>query len=213
VGRYLEYGKGGFGFSRSKHEDATRCLDRRSIATQSLLTLPNGHDPSLVTPGFVEKEGLPNCRRKGTHPSPERIDRFPCTLFGHLGLEHGDDHLVLLTAAYPNYRSRRVSALPEPAVLDRAKRNLQGRVENRRDRRHPRRRRTVGRARLASPRAHRGFRETLRVDMAARDTAVQSGAAAVNELKALVVTTGDPLRSELGGLRTAGLAKRRSGFR
>ena len=74
-------------------------------------------------------------------------------------------------------------------------------------------RETLGRTRLASPRAHRGFREALRVHMVARDTAVQARTAAINELKAFVVTADDTLRAELRGLRTAGLVKRCAGFR
>ncbi len=74
-------------------------------------------------------------------------------------------------------------------------------------------RETLGRTRLASPRAHRGFREALRVHMVARDSAVRARTAAINELKAFVVTADDTLRSELGGLRTPALVKRCAGFR
>ena len=74
-------------------------------------------------------------------------------------------------------------------------------------------RETLGRARLASPRAHRGFREALRVHAVARDTAVQARTAAINELKAFVVTADDTLRAELRGLRTPALVKRCAGFR
>ena len=74
-------------------------------------------------------------------------------------------------------------------------------------------RETLGRAKLASPRAYQGFREALRVHMVARDSAVRARTAAINELKAFVVTAHDTLRSELGGFRTAGLVKRCAGFR
>ncbi len=74
-------------------------------------------------------------------------------------------------------------------------------------------RETLGRTRLASPRAHQGFREALRVHMVARDSAVRARTAAINELKAFVVTADDTLRTELRGLRTAGLVKRCAGFR
>jgi transposase len=74
-------------------------------------------------------------------------------------------------------------------------------------------RETLGRAKLASPRTPGGFREALRVHTVARDTAVQARTAAINELKAFVVTADDTLRSELRGLRTAGLVKRCAGFR
>ncbi len=74
-------------------------------------------------------------------------------------------------------------------------------------------RETLGRAKLASPRTPGGFREALRVHTVARDTAVQARTAAINELKAFVVTADDSLRSELRGLRTAGLVKRCAAFR
>ena len=74
-------------------------------------------------------------------------------------------------------------------------------------------RETLGREKLASPRAHQGFREALRVHMVARDSAVRARTAAINELKAFVVTADDTLRTELRGLRTAGLVKRCAGFR
>ena len=74
-------------------------------------------------------------------------------------------------------------------------------------------RETLGRTKLASPRIHRGFREALRVHMVARDSAVRARTAAINELKAFVVTADDTLRQELRGLRTAGLVKRCCGFR
>ena len=74
-------------------------------------------------------------------------------------------------------------------------------------------RETLGRTKLASPRTHRGFREALRVHAVARDSAVQARTAAINELKAFVVTADESLRSELRGLRTAGLVKRCARFR
>jgi len=74
-------------------------------------------------------------------------------------------------------------------------------------------RETLGRTRLASPRAHQGFREALRVHAVARDSAVRARTAAINELKAFVVTADDTLRGELRGLPTAGLVKRCAGFR
>jgi transposase len=74
-------------------------------------------------------------------------------------------------------------------------------------------RETLGRTKLATPRTHHGFREALRVHTVARDTAVQARTAAINELKAFVVTADDTLRAELRGLRTPALIKRCSGFR
>ena len=74
-------------------------------------------------------------------------------------------------------------------------------------------RETLGRAKLASPRAHQGIREALRVHSVARDTAVRARTAAINELKAFVVTADDSLRSDLRGLRTPRLVKRCAGFR
>ena len=46
-------------------------------------------------------------------------------------------------------------------------------------------RETLGRARLASPRAHRGFREALRVHAVARDTAVQARTAAIRRAQSV----------------------------
>jgi len=74
-------------------------------------------------------------------------------------------------------------------------------------------RETLGRTRLASPRTHQGIREALRVHIVARDTAVRARTAAINELKAFVVTADDTLRAELRGLGTAGLVQRCSRFR
>ena len=47
----------------------------------------------------------------------------------------------------------------------------------------------------------------------ARDTAVRARTAAINELKAFVVTADESLRSELRGLRTPALVKKCAGFR
>ncbi len=74
-------------------------------------------------------------------------------------------------------------------------------------------RETLGRTKLASPRTHQGAREAMRVHAVARETAVRARTAAINELKAFVVTADESLRSELRGLRTPGLVKRCCGFR
>jgi transposase len=74
-------------------------------------------------------------------------------------------------------------------------------------------RETLGRDKLASPRTAGGVREAMRVHAVARDSAVQARTAAINELKAFVVTAPDKLRSELRGLKTGGLVKRCAGFR
>ena len=74
-------------------------------------------------------------------------------------------------------------------------------------------RETLGRTRLASPRTHQGVREAMRVHAVARETAVRARTAAINELKAFVVTADESLRSELRGLRTPGLVKRCARFR
>jgi transposase len=71
----------------------------------------------------------------------------------------------------------------------------------------------LGRDKLAAPRSPDGVREALRVHSVARDSAVQARTAAINELKAFVVTAPDHLRGELRGLRTRGLVKRCAGFR
>ncbi len=74
-------------------------------------------------------------------------------------------------------------------------------------------RETLGRDRISAPRAHDGHREAIRVHTVARAGAVRSRTAAINELKALVVTAPDGLRSELRGFRTPALVKKCAGFR
>jgi len=74
-------------------------------------------------------------------------------------------------------------------------------------------RETLGRDKLASPRTHDGIREALRVHAVARDSAVQARTAAINELKAFVVTAPDHLRDDLRGLTRRSLVKRCAGFR
>jgi transposase len=74
-------------------------------------------------------------------------------------------------------------------------------------------REALGRARLAEPRAHSGMREAIRVHSVTRAAAVRARTAAINELKALVVTADDTLRHELRGLRTAKLVERCVRFR
>ncbi|MCP3880193.1 MAG: IS110 family transposase [Sulfitobacter sp.] len=74
-------------------------------------------------------------------------------------------------------------------------------------------RETLGRPQVNTPRDHDGHREAVRVHTVTRAAAVRSRTAAINELKALVVTAPDELRSELRGLRTPGLVKRCAGFR
>jgi hypothetical protein len=63
-------------------------------------------------------------------------------------------------------------------------------------------REALGRDRLAQPRAQ-GSREAVRVHHVARAAAVRARTAAVNELKAFIVTAPERLRGELRGLRTA----------
>lgn len=74
-------------------------------------------------------------------------------------------------------------------------------------------REALGRDKLAQPRAHDGHREAIRVHQVARAAAVRARTAAVNELKAFVVTADDELRSELRGLRTPKLVDRCARFR
>ena len=62
----------------------------------------------------------------------------------------------------------------------------------------------LGRKRLSAPRAHDGLREAIRVHAVTRAGAVRARTAAINELKALIVTADESLRAELRGLRTAG---------
>lgn len=74
-------------------------------------------------------------------------------------------------------------------------------------------REALGRDKLAEPRAHDGHREAIRVHHVARDAAVRARTAAINGLKALVLTAGEQLRSELRGLGTAQLISRCARFR
>ena len=74
-------------------------------------------------------------------------------------------------------------------------------------------RETLGRAKIHTPRAHDGHREAIRVHTVTRAAAVRARTAAINELKALVVTAPDALRSELRELRTPGLVKKCVGLR
>ena len=61
----------------------------------------------------------------------------------------------------------------------------------------------LGRKRLSEPRADDGAREAIRVHAVTRAGAVRGRTAAINELKALIVTADEALRAELRGLRTA----------
>ena len=74
-------------------------------------------------------------------------------------------------------------------------------------------REALGRKRLAEPRAHSGMREAIRVHAVTRAAAIRARTAAINELKALVVTADDELRRELRGLRTKKLVERCAHFR
>lgn len=68
-------------------------------------------------------------------------------------------------------------------------------------------REALGRDRLAVPRAA-GEREAIRVHHVAREGAVRARTAAINGLKALVVTAPEALRGELRGVRTEALVRR-----
>ena len=57
------------------------------------------------------------------------------------------------------------------------------------------------------PRAHAGMREAIRVHTVTRAAAVRARTAAINELKALIVTADESLRHELRGLRTERLGR------
>lgn len=73
-------------------------------------------------------------------------------------------------------------------------------------------REVLGRSRLSTPRS-RGAREALRVLMAARRGAQHARVAAINELKALVITANPDLREQLRGLTTISLVHRCRRFR
>ena len=74
-------------------------------------------------------------------------------------------------------------------------------------------REALGRHRLHTPRTHDGHREALRVHTVTRAGVVRARTAAINELKALVLTSPDGLRSELRGLSTKALVTRCATFR
>ncbi len=74
-------------------------------------------------------------------------------------------------------------------------------------------REALGRHRLHTPRTHDGHREALRVHTVTREGVVRARTAAINELKALVLTSPDELRSEFRGLTTTVLIKRCAAFR
>jgi len=74
-------------------------------------------------------------------------------------------------------------------------------------------REALGRTRLHTPRAHDGHREALRVHTVTRAGVVRARTAAINELKALVLTAPDDLRQELRRLTTKALVKRCASFR
>ena len=74
-------------------------------------------------------------------------------------------------------------------------------------------REVLGRKRLHQPRIHDGHREALRVHAVTRAGAVRARTAAINELKAFLVTSEDSLRSELRGLTTRALVKKCAAMR
>jgi transposase len=74
-------------------------------------------------------------------------------------------------------------------------------------------REALGRAKLHVPRAHDGYREALRVHTVTRAGVVRARTAAINELKALVLTAPDDLRQELRRLTTKVLIKHCVAFR
>ena len=57
----------------------------------------------------------------------------------------------------------------------------------------------LGRKRLSVPRAHDGAREAIRVHAVTRAAAVRARTAAINELKAMIVTADESLRAQLRG--------------
>jgi len=73
-------------------------------------------------------------------------------------------------------------------------------------------REALGRDKLNTPRAGDGVREAIRVHTVARAAAVRSRTAAINELKAMIVTAEEELRSVLRGLSTAKMVSRCSRF-
>lgn len=71
----------------------------------------------------------------------------------------------------------------------------------------------LGRDKINAPRAGEGPREAVRVHTVARAGAVRARTAAINELKALVVTAADELRAQLRNRTTRDLVKTCAAFR
>lgn len=74
-------------------------------------------------------------------------------------------------------------------------------------------REVLGRDQIAAPRACDGPREAIRVHTVIRAGAVRAKTAAVNELKAIIVTAPESLRSELRNKRTRGIVATCARFR
>ncbi len=74
-------------------------------------------------------------------------------------------------------------------------------------------REVIGRDKFATPRTCEGPREALRVHTVTRAAAVRAKTAAINELKALILTAPEALRCELRGKRTAATVKTCTRFR
>lgn len=74
-------------------------------------------------------------------------------------------------------------------------------------------RETIGRDKIATPRACVGPREAIRVHTVTRAAAVRAKTAAINELKALIVTAPDSMRGELRSKQTPAIIKTCARFR
>lgn len=71
----------------------------------------------------------------------------------------------------------------------------------------------IGRARVATPRACDGPREAIRVHTVTRAAAIRAKTAAINELKALIVTAPESLRGELRAKGTPAIIRTCARFR
>lgn len=101
----------------------------------------------------------------------------------------------MIEAERPNRRSRRQHGKSDPIDAEAAARAA------------------LSRTSTAAPKNHCGVLESIRVLRAARQGAIKARTAAINHLKALVLSAPEKLRAELLGLGTADQVKRCAGFR
>jgi len=150
-------------------------------------------------------------------------DRFPATAVGYAeAVEFVDGHSVDTerawaiegTASYGRGLSVALSRLGEWVIeFDRPTRKTKDGAKSDHLDAVRAARETLGRDRLSEPRAHQGAREAIRVHAVTRAGAVRARTAAINELKAMIVSADEELRGSLRGLRTSQQVARCARFR